>query len=370
MAYFISIFLLSIGFFKTKKDKIWSYFILVFMLVLSIGNYDNSDYYNYATRYEEQKYLGLEVGWGALCRIANHIGLNFQEFKMILFIIWIIVLFRTVSKYTKNGLLVFSLYFVFPFFLDVVQLRNMIVTVIIMIAFQYLLKPGLKTSFIYLIHIFLATIFHEIAFWYILLLIAKYWRNKVTLLIYSILITVLGCLAVYSGLIEKIVGFITNRQRTLNYFSSKASYGVIIGWGEVILLFLVFLLFYRQYQKQKRKKYVICVPDKMIIDNKYFRRELKIDYDYFAELMYKVNCIQLISCILICYNGTFFRIVRNLLLFNYIFIAQVIWKNGKQTANSFILKFLIALVIMVVCLIGYIENYNETIIAVLERGWF
>lgn len=341
----------------------------MFLFILGSGNYNNADYINYYTRYENLNNTGLEAGWGVLIKVFSSLGFNFLVFKAVLILILLIIVYKSAKLYHADVYSVFLSYLFFPFIWDIIQLRNTVVIMLLMVAFTYLLQSGWKNALKYLILIGIASLFHQVALWYILFLPAKFVKNRKPLAYLCILCTAIGCLFVYTGIIDEAATIMIDRERILDYLSSKAGLGVIVGWMRIILPVFVFLLFYRRYKNLKDNRKILI--KKRIVDRaKIIDKYVSVDYSEFADLLYKINFINLMVCVLNCYNAMFFRIVRNMLLLNIIFIVHVIGIDVKFKKNTLLNIIFAVISFIIIAGVDYMANTQGTFFAIMENNIF
>jgi hypothetical protein len=116
----------------------WQYprvLLFQFMIAVTIGitNYDNADYMNYKSTYDaigtgtlEDMYFQLyEPGYRFLAEISTKFELNYHEFRSLILITGNALIYYAL-KGLKRAPFIFSLYLVFQFLLDIVQIRNFI----------------------------------------------------------------------------------------------------------------------------------------------------------------------------------------------------------------------------------------------------
>jgi len=143
MIYFSSV-ILSISCLMKKNSRI-SFFLLFLLLWMLFGwSYGNADYLAYASSYDNLSYfnnfsegtLGLKI----LFSFFSSIGLSYQSFLIIISFSGLALIAHTIRKYSNYGGFVFLLYFIFPYLLDIVQVKNFIVTALIVYAVHYLVS--------------------------------------------------------------------------------------------------------------------------------------------------------------------------------------------------------------------------------------
>ena len=140
--------------------------MMVVMLMLSIFNYKNSDYQAYYDNYrhavEEH-----EVIWNLLSVWARQVDMSFFMFRAIILSFGFFLIFYTIVKRSKRPDIFSYLYLIFPFALDVVQIRNFIVMALLIYAFPYLIEGSVKGRLKFAIAVLVGAGFHYVAFIYL-----------------------------------------------------------------------------------------------------------------------------------------------------------------------------------------------------------
>ena len=147
MIYLISIIFILLTLVSKKDNKYVFVFGLIFMWVLFGWSYGNADYPIYLGRFYNYSNTISEITeplFTNLMSIFNLLKFNYQEFLIIISAIILTIYGIFINKMTKNINFVLLLYFIFPFSMDVVQLRYTIATTIIIIGFYYLIKKDKK----------------------------------------------------------------------------------------------------------------------------------------------------------------------------------------------------------------------------------
>ena len=154
MTYLVSGILLFINFIASilkGRGKIFSCMLLFFMWVLFWGNFDNADYLNYKNLYDYVSYSGTgystsQIGLVLIMKLASRIGFEYHHFLMLLSLVGIYLISHTVNRYTDKPQFVFLLYCVYPFLLDIVQVKHFLAMSIIVYSFKYLEHEGTSNN--------------------------------------------------------------------------------------------------------------------------------------------------------------------------------------------------------------------------------
>jgi hypothetical protein len=152
------------------KNNGFFYLITFTLFVLISFNYDNADYLSYQILFENANFFNIsnyDLGFFYLIQFFKMFGFSYSQFFFIISSTLIILLARRIYVYSKNPSLVLLLYGIFPFFYDIVQIRNLIVLVFLVYSIKYLMVLNFKNFFVFVSIIILASLFHIIALIYL-----------------------------------------------------------------------------------------------------------------------------------------------------------------------------------------------------------
>jgi len=182
MIYYLYIITACVQFLK-KKSHVIFIFSIVFLWVLMAFTYGNADESIYISRYTDWKSWteNTEPLYNLLMVGFNTLGASFQTYKAIITAIQLILISSTILKYSKYPNLVILLYSVFPFAIDVAQMRNALSASIVIFSVRFLIdqdrrKTGKllsKNDLYFIFCVFVATMVHAASLIYISLLLVK-----------------------------------------------------------------------------------------------------------------------------------------------------------------------------------------------------
>lgn len=313
MAYLIGFILLYFGYFSSlfsNRFKVLRLLLLLFMSILIFGNFENADYYSYSGRYEYIKEFGEtidnnQLGFYLLMKICAFFGLNYNGFLLITTLISFYFIDSTVSKYCHNRHLVYSMYMIYPFFLDAVQIKHFLASSIIIYCVRYLEENSFKNNIKYVIFVLLASTIHiaSIFFLPVIFIIRK---DIYTIFKYSILIVLAFIFLSNIGVIENVSKLIMGG-RVDSYFDNRPRFGWILMYtNQLVNICIVFIL--------KRKIYNLYSLDS---------KEARI-----ADIVCKINTYLIILFPLYLINMVFDRILRMTMILTYILISITFFKSN------------------------------------------
>lgn len=146
--------------------KITNVISIFFIVPLLMFNFANPDYLNYEGYFQHYDgTAGIEKGFVFLSDILKYVGIyEYQAIPICLGILIIYTFFR-ISRYVKNGNFIVFLYFIFPFMIDIIQIRNTFMMFFVVNAiFSYIESKKMKT----IIWLILASLFHSYGYLWII----------------------------------------------------------------------------------------------------------------------------------------------------------------------------------------------------------
>lgn len=337
MAFFISAFLLFLNGLLShlkKNAKFIAFILLMFMWILFWSNTTNPDYYNYLRHYNSIQAgsqifdgSGQEFGYRALMKIAANIGFSFETFLLIVSGLSFALIHSTVKKFSKNYNYVYSLYFIFPFFLDVVQIRNFIAMAIFIFSVRYLLDDSIKSKVKYIFLILIASTIHYTALLYLPMLLIK--TNRKNYLIRSVvLFAIIGSLIILGNnkqipYINQIVRLLFDSDKVLSWTGKMTDYGFILFWAMQTMSFLVAFHAKKLFKDSIKDNDSNSLTENQILSER--NRAL------FVNLVYWINLLAFIYFPFYLLASTFTRLMRNILILNYISCSIV---HGRLTRSN------------------------------------
>lgn len=141
----------------------------------------NADYYGYQQTYYSigsynvfyEYFEQFEIGYRYFCRFMFSLGVDYDTFLIIYSLIGLLLIGSTIIKFTNKPGYVLALYFIYPFLMDIVQIRNFMAMAFIIFGIRYLFSSRKVDQFKYVFFVFLAASFQSVGLFYLILLFAK-----------------------------------------------------------------------------------------------------------------------------------------------------------------------------------------------------
>ncbi|MGK4016866.1 EpsG family protein [Weissella paramesenteroides] len=139
-------------FLKSKYiGGVFSFLLAIFLGVYagnmplnSMDDVAQSDIRSYFGNYSNPYSTNFEIGYRFISHFFFQQGVDYYTFRLVFSIVMMIVLWCVVTYLSNcNATLFFSLYSIFPFFVDTIQFRTMIASIFIVIAYFFLTKKNI-----------------------------------------------------------------------------------------------------------------------------------------------------------------------------------------------------------------------------------
>lgn len=231
MLYFITVVVLIISLINIARKNKKYYLLLLLLLLIFAGNDFNADYLLYERIYNNfSEYNKFEFGYNFLIKIANFMGIKYQGFIIIISLIGFLLIIKALKDKSNINYVLFC-YALYPFLLDVTQVRFFLSTAIF-INFVPLLTQKNKLSTIkYIFGVLLAASIHMSALVFLIFLIAKMKFKQIfkfQIVFFTIIVTII---IIING---NKIPFINNLMEILSgskyvvYFESQVRFGFLI----------------------------------------------------------------------------------------------------------------------------------------------
>jgi hypothetical protein len=306
----MSFFLLTIYFFTiffgiaTRRGKFGFYLCFLVAWLLIAGNYENADYWQYVMRYDDGLVIQVEIGYSLLCEIFRNLGCNYLEFKAIVTFISLFFIFKTIYRLSVSPSVGAALFLIYPFIIDITQIRNFIAYGIVFAAIPYLFNNDWKSIVKYCAIVFLASTIHVSAIFYLLFILAKV-RIKFFYVVVGIVILEVAK--------EALKLFFANQMGTekLDFLEKPSVIGAIFG---SIIVYLNYLLIYFVYNKKR-----------------FVKSQSKFLWARFSTEKIWLYCNMMFLAIIpfLFDNGNYSRVYRNMAILNMIFILNAYYVKKK-----------------------------------------
>lgn len=336
----ITLFICLVNFinlFLKKHSKLILFFMLTLLWLLMGANTNNPDIYSYQINYSNNDVISFEIGYEMLRSLSLILGFNYVMFRIIISALGIALIHNTVKKIIDNQSAFYLLYLIYPFLMDVVQVRNFLAMAIFVFAIPYLISDKKWSSHKYVLLILLATSVQVASIVYLpLVYFVKKKRTILFKLLFFELILSLIIISLSPTMLDGLSRFLIS---TISGFNDKfAAYGFRqTNLGYLLYWFIQFTNFTLVYWSNKNFKFSKNKINKsgVGIDN-----QDKSDIEIYGiqkrymELMVWVNMYAFLFLPFYVFQSTFERFMRNIIPLNLLaYIVSTRYlppKSGKK----------------------------------------
>lgn len=346
-----------------------SFFLILFMWII-FGFSETPDLSNYRLIYSmASSYTPFEIltahdikdqGYIFLNSLFSAFGFSFEEFHSILALLWILFFVYFSRKLTHNTLIVVLFYLLWPFFIDVIQMRTMVVNLIIFISLYEYSKEENQSLIKAILLIVLASFFHRLALifipYFLFKKVSSYNIVKILVLIIAVLMPV-------------YIGFVGSRLASqLNFyaymqndstFSSLAQYDLVVAG----------------FEKYARWLYVLGVMGIMKLLCTYMNKTSFSSSATALKRNFLINCFSMsmyTACFMPLYaiTGAEFGRIERCFLISFIVAIAVFLENTKNNKICIFVYCSSASVLFLAGLTDLYKALGENVIQILTENSF
>ena len=321
-----------------KIIKIIPLFFIFIVFSFSTNNPDIKNYENiylYLSQTGNYSYSGVEIGFSLLMKFSVFLGLDYYGFLIILGTITTMLLYNFTVKYSNNPSIVLIMYIIFPFFLEVVQIRNYLASLIVLNAITFLIS---KKYFKYCVAIIFASLFHTTSLFYLLFVLVFFSKKK---LLYIVLSITGIYVVIQKYIFPKLLLLIPNGTKYIVYMDNAKITTTIL----FIIYFFCSLILILNLS---RGAYALNNQFNHLTD-----KQLSM-----IEMIEKINIIIVFSFALIALDINFFRLYRNIIILNYILFSNTFYRY-KVLKNSSIISSQILFILFSLITGFFFLYYNQ-----------
>lgn len=206
VASIIAFFLLVLGLYNRRINRVFSPTLVVgmrnkvfdityiaifaFFWVFGVCVTDSYDIGNYRWAFDDRVSHGKEPLFDVIQFFFHDIGWSFDLFKGIWFSVVVILLYRSIRRYSKTPGAVAGLALITVFMGFITQMRNALVMAIFLNAFLLLLSQKRRDKILYLVIVLLSAQIHTIAYAFLVFLFISPRDNRELKRLFYVIITV------------------------------------------------------------------------------------------------------------------------------------------------------------------------------------
>ena len=234
---------------KTRKTVIITLFLIgIAFIIMSFVPSSIPDYAQYYSMYYFD-YTQVEKGYEILSEFFLKRGVDYSSFRIVTTLIGITTLSIAIYRFTNDLSKFWMLYFLFPFFIDVIQVRNFLMMSFATLAASFLIKINFKNVLIYICLIIIGSSFQNAGlFFFIPLLFMLFRKKKIIKQLFVTFITLLSILSILSrslvySIIYKIMSIVGAESmissKLTYYMNGSVNYGFLLYWLAILFSYAI-----------------------------------------------------------------------------------------------------------------------------------
>lgn len=333
-----------------KSSKYVNYAFIILMGLMFVFVYENADTELYRLQYYASTkfdWTDTEPLWMILQTLGVKLKLSFEMFRCCVFGVSIYLVFKRINQFASERNLVLVLYLVYPFLIDMSQMRNFLAMSILVYAIPFLAEKTEKSLLKYIALILISTLIHNVFVFYIVLVFLWFWDVNLKVFSYILLISA-GVILYFKDRIPSLVMYFFKNYHNggfaLKYVNTS---GVSTTMG-MFLAFYYLMLFlsglYVNYVLNERRIKELFSEEKLLVMNIYN----------------KSIVILTLTVILTLFSTDFLRISRNMMFIQYALMLEVTKYNTKAISKVFYRFLMLVIVIMATAVFIY-YSYPDTV---------
>ena len=250
--FFVGLILLGLFLPKSNIVALLTIVFLGWLSLISINIADFSSYQGIYYAISKDQLYQTGYGWYFLNSIGRNLGLTYIQFKTILVIVSLILLFITIKCFVGQNLnYIWALYLLYPSLINITQIRFAFAVSLVLVGLIFLFKKKLWSTIVYVLIVLMAISIHTGTSYYLLFLLIPIIEKKERLFS-GILIIITICLLPFKNFLRQIVRIFANDRQT-SYFDNSSNLGAILVMIGVIIVFWLLSKYLDKNIKQNAK---------------------------------------------------------------------------------------------------------------------
>ncbi|MBP3817756.1 MAG: EpsG family protein [Butyrivibrio sp.] len=270
----ILVYLLCLGMMLPKKEQMYVGYIGILLMIMFMGlNSGNADFSMYEEQYRNSIFFDLEshdyknamyydysrdVGYAIISAIGINNGLSFIEFRFVQAVFILGIIFFIGKRYTNNIPALLLLYMMYPFFMDVIQYRNTIVEMFLLIG-CYLVSVKIQQRFVFFsVLMAIAGCFHSMGIVYILFVPFYFLLKSKWNIIIKLCFFIVCLLPLYADFIKGkffeiaalLIGNDISSHYSIYIVNNDMHWGYMAIYGYLVIMLIVLYIIRERIKKQ------------------------------------------------------------------------------------------------------------------------
>lgn len=261
MIYIILCLLIILGIVFPRSKYVLIFDILVISLIIGLRPYTATDYNNYWIEYNTASLIQTSKadfpGYNLLMRFCQYLGLSFNQFIIIIAFLSIILMIIGMLKLGKYVPFALSLFLIYPFAHEAVQMRTFLADSIVWCALPMLLVDqqnkikNMRSKGLFFILTYIASTIHTLCWFYIAIaIIYLLFRDNKRYLTIIFATAIAMILLVRIGAFNIFLASASSSDKLSHWIEGSTNYGIVL-YGTISLVIYIMIKYTTQSDLMK-----------------------------------------------------------------------------------------------------------------------
>ena len=349
MIYIILCLLIILGIVFPRSKYVLILDVLVISSIIGFRPYTATDYANYWVEYNTAPLIQVSradfPGYNILMRFFQYLGLDFNQFVVVIAFLSVILMVTGMLRLSKYVPFALSIFLIYPFAHEAVQMRTFLADSIVWCALPMLLidhqnkAKNIQSKSMFFILTYIATTIHTLCWFYIIVAILYLlFRNSKKYL--TVIFTIAGLMLIlaHTSLLSVALTSVSSSDKLDHWTEGSTGLGMVI---YAVISLLIFIMI----------KY--STNSAMVLEGK-ITKQLNQNIQKFS-----VSILLIIPFLTL--DITFNRLWRVFLGILYLVSAEYIYGNGKLSGKKILYIITLIIIMIIMFLLENEANILRTI---------
>ncbi len=294
---------------QVNKNKffrnIFLFLIISYFVIISgfnLTNLDNTIYYNIFVE-SKSAFFTKDLGYGLLLAFAHSLNLDYKTFRLFEYLIAFVLIHISLKKLIKNEEVFFLVYFIYPFFLDIIETRNFLAVSLLLFSLPYFLSSKKERKLLFLIIYLFSCLVHKIMFIYIpcFFFVNSTMLSKKKLIVFLFIALSFGFLGLDRQGFSILLSYLSHSLSLLTITGVSRNLSVLLNNGWVVNYAITYCMFFGSLL-------LISDANTLFLLKKLSKKSLK-----FCNLAFALSFYSCLFLPFYAISSDFMRVVRNVL---------------------------------------------------------
>uniref|UniRef100_UPI004055F417 EpsG family protein n=1 Tax=Agathobacter sp. TaxID=2021311 RepID=UPI004055F417 len=369
MSYVVGIILGICSIFK-KKSKYLFGILFLYAWIMFGFNINNPDYWSYRIAYEGFSFTADEPVFILLCNFFRWLHIDYQIFVIIISFVGLILIAKTIMDFSPYPNIVFCLYLIYPFCIDVVQIRSFFAVSLVIYAIRFIINYRLnhekKNIFLFIIFIILATGFHYSAILYLIIGIQFFEPQKHKFMVYVVVPITFVFFVMNITSFVPVISDVIGSHKTESWVEVKNASSFLFQLRIVIVrgALIVLCIFANHCKKLDRIYYIqkAKILNIQLINEEYAsRNECVLNTNRMVNNTFFISIIYILLYIFfeIFLSPQYERMIRPALVLGMILLSRYIYVLEKKNRNILIFFMFMYMILYFINIMYFSESNGK-----------